>query len=94
MGKKLQILMEAVNSTSSGERNLDPCPVYTNTTTSASRQTAAAQRQLQWHHSDGRLYIFKLCSDQAKVNANAKVFFDVCHWFFDLYRFRVRFPSV
>ena len=36
----------------------------------------------------------KQCSDQAKANAKAKIFFDVCHLLVDLFRFRTRFRSL
>ena len=31
------------------------------------------------------IFFFKLCSDRVKVKAKAKIFVDVCHFFFDFF---------
>ena len=50
-GRKLQVLMDAVNSCSIESQHSGPRPVSSNATTSASQHTISAQRQLQWHQS-------------------------------------------
>ena len=50
-GRKLQVLMDAVNSCSIESQCSGPRPVSSNATTSALQQTISAQRQLQWQQS-------------------------------------------
>ena len=50
-GRKLQVLMDAVNSCSIELQHSCPRPVSSNATTSGSQQTISAQRQLQWQQS-------------------------------------------
>ena len=50
-GRKLQVLMDAVNSCSIESQHPGPRPVSANATTSGSQQTISAQRQLQWQQS-------------------------------------------
>ena len=50
-GRKLQVLMDAVNSCSVESQHSGPRPVPPNATTSASQRTISAQRRLQWHQS-------------------------------------------
>ena len=38
-------------------------------------------------------FLLKLCSDRAKANAKTKIFFDLLHMFFYLFRLRVHFCS-
>ena len=50
-GRKLQVLMDAVNSSSIESQHSGPRPLPQNTTTSTSQQTISAQRQIQWRQS-------------------------------------------
>ena len=48
-GRKLQVLMEAVNSSSGGTQSSGLCPIPPDATTFVSQRTVFAQKQLEWH---------------------------------------------
>ena len=58
--------------------------------------TGVNQRHMWKQETSTSMYSVKLCSDRANAYAKAKIFFDVCHLFFNLFcfRFRSRFRRV